>query len=65
MKAVVLSAHGGAENFRLAELPVPSLRKGDVRIRVRSVSFNPVDYQIRKGQPEARNVTSPILGRDL
>jgi NADPH2:quinone reductase len=53
------------ENFRLAELPVPSLRKGDVRIRVRSVSFNPVDYQIRKGQPEARNVTSPILGRDL
>ncbi len=65
MKAVTLSAHGGAENFRLAELPVPSLRKGDVRIRVRSVSFNPVDYQIRKGQPEARNVTSPILGRDL
>jgi NADPH2:quinone reductase len=65
MKAVILTAHGGAENFRLAELPVPSLRKGEVRIRVRSVSFNPVDYQIRKGQPEARNVTSPILGRDL
>ncbi len=65
MKAVTLSAHGGAENFRLAELPLPPLRKGDVRIRLRAVSFNPVDCQIRKGQAEARNVTSPILGRDL
>jgi NADPH:quinone reductase-like Zn-dependent oxidoreductase len=65
MKAITLSAHGGSENFRLAELPLPPLRKGDVRIRVRSVSFNPVDYQIRKGQAEGRNVTSPVLGRDL
>ena len=44
---------------------LPPLRKGDVRIRLSAVSFNPVDYQIRKGQSEARNVTSPILGRDL
>ncbi len=65
MKAITLSAHGGPENFRLAELPLPPLRKGDVRIRVCSVSFNPVDYQIRKGQAEGRNVTSPVLGRDL
>jgi NADPH:quinone reductase len=65
MKAVTLSAHGGPENFHLTELPLPLLRKGDVRIRVRSVSFNPVDYQIRKGRAESRNVTSPVLGRDL
>lgn len=65
MKAVILGAHGGAENFRLAELPLPPLRNGDVRIRVRSASFNPVDYQIRKGLAESCNVTSPILGRDL
>src|SRR5215469_15446791 len=65
MKAIVLAAHGGSENFRLAELPLPTLRRGDVRIKVRSVSFNPVDYQIRKGLAESRNVSSPILGRDL
>ena len=65
MKAIVLTAHGSAENFQEAELPVPELRPGDVRIRVKAVSFNPVDYQIRKGQPEGRYVTSNILGRDL
>ncbi|MGO1080675.1 quinone oxidoreductase family protein [Inquilinus sp. CA228] len=65
MRAIVLSAHGGTDNFRLAELPIPPLRPGDVRIRVRSVAFNPVDAQIRRGGPEGRMVRSPILGRDL
>jgi NADPH:quinone reductase-like Zn-dependent oxidoreductase len=66
VKAVVLDRAGGSENFRLAELPIPPLRKGDVRIRVAAVSFNPVDYQIRKALPEARSTTFPvILGRDL
>jgi NADPH2:quinone reductase len=65
MQAITLSAHGGPDNFRLAELPIPPLRPGDVRIRVRSVAFNPVDAQIRRGGPEGRMVRSPILGRDL
>ena len=65
MKAVVLGAFGGAENFRDAELPLPQLRRGDVRIRVRAASFNPVDYQIRRGGAESRSASSMILGRDL
>ena len=65
MKAITLRAHGSADNFAVADLPMPALRPGDVRIRVRAVSFNPVDYQIRRGLPEGRNVTSNILGRDL
>jgi NADPH:quinone reductase len=46
-------------------LPLPEVRQGDVRIKVKAVSFNPVDYQIRKGQPESSYIQSMILGRDL
>jgi NADPH:quinone reductase-like Zn-dependent oxidoreductase len=65
MKAIVLSAFGSADNFVAADLPIPDVRPGEVRIRVRAVSFNPVDYQIRKGQPESMHLRSMILGRDL
>jgi NADPH2:quinone reductase len=65
MKAIVLGAFGSSDNFHATELPIPELRPGDVRIRVKAASFNPVDYQIRKGGPEGRNVKSMILGRDL
>lgn len=65
MKAIVLSAFGSADNFTAADLPLPVVRTGDVRIKVKAISFNPVDYQIRQGQPESRHLRSMILGRDL
>ncbi len=65
MKAIVLSAFGSADNFAVADLPMPAVRKGEVRIKVKAIAFNPVDYQIRKGQPESSLVRSMILGRDL
>lgn len=65
MKAIVLRSFGGADNFAAAELPVPEVRPGEVRVKVRAVSFNPVDYQIRKGGPESSHLRSMVLGRDL
>ncbi len=65
MKAIVLSSFGSADNFTAADLPIPDVRTGELRIKVKTVSFNPVDYQIRKGQPESRYVRSMILGRHL
>jgi NADPH:quinone reductase len=65
MKAIVLNSFGSANNFALADLPIPELREGELRVRIKAVSFNPVDYQIRKGQPESRLLQSMILGRDL
>lgn len=44
---------------------MPEVRAGEVRIKVKAMSFNPVDYQIRMGQPEGRPAQSMILGRDL
>jgi len=65
MKAIVLRGFGGAENFDAARVPVPALRRGDVRIRVKAISFNPVDCQIRRGGAESRDAPSMILGRDV
>jgi NADPH:quinone reductase len=65
MKAVILRAFGSADNFEDADLPLPELRPGDVRIKVSAASFNPIDYQIRKGGPEGRSANAMILGRDL
>src|SRR5262245_17620928 len=66
MRAIVLKAPGGVENFELAELPEPALRSGDVRIRVAAVSFNPVDVQIRRGDIALGTAGGPlVLGRDL
>ncbi len=56
MKAIVLSLFGSADNFAVANLPIPEVRQGEVRIKVKTVSFNPVDYQIRKGQPESSHI---------
>jgi NADPH:quinone reductase len=65
MKAIVLSSFGSADNFAATNLPIPEVHSGEVRIKVKAVSFNPVDYQIRKGQPESSHIRSMILGRDL
>ena len=65
MKAIILREYGGRENFEMTELPIPPIPKGQIRIKIKAVSFNPVDYQIRKGLPESRSVASNILGRDL
>jgi NADPH:quinone reductase-like Zn-dependent oxidoreductase len=65
MKAIILREYGSIDNFEIADLPIPEIQKGQIRIKIKAVSFNPVDYQIRKGLSESRLVTSNILGRDL
>ncbi|AUX47650.1 uncharacterized protein SOCE26_091720 [Sorangium cellulosum] len=49
MRAILLREFGGVEHFYEAELPAPAVRAGDVLVRVRAASFNPVDYKRRAG----------------
>ncbi len=65
MKAIVLLAAGGTDQFRLVDVPTPALRRGDVRIKVKSIAFNPVDCQVRQHLPANGPIGSNILGRDL
>ncbi|MBW1960333.1 MAG: NADP-dependent oxidoreductase [Deltaproteobacteria bacterium] len=63
MKAIVLESFGGVENFRWRDWPMPEPKSGEVRIRVRAISVNPVDYKMRKGLiPSELPV---VLGRDV
>lgn len=65
MKAVVLKGFGGVENFTMQEVQDPVISDDQILVKVKACSFNPADYQIRKGGPEANAVSSMILGRDL
>jgi len=65
MKAIILREYGNADNLNWQICQFPQSTKGQVRIKLKAVSFNPVDYQIRKGLPEGKFVRSNILGRDL
>ncbi len=65
MKAVTLKEYGSSDNFEMADIPIPTIQKGQIRIKIKAISFNPVDHQIRKGLPEGRLLKSNILGRDL
>jgi NADPH:quinone reductase-like Zn-dependent oxidoreductase len=64
MRAIVLTAFGSAEHFRLAELARPEPLPGEVRIRIHAVSFNPSDYQRRRGSVTAGPLPI-ILGSDV
>lgn len=65
MKAIRIHEFGGPEVLRVEELAAPEPGPGEVLIRVRASSVNPVDYKIRNGgylPPERLPLT---LGRDV
>ena len=45
MKALVLDRPGKPSTLRMADVAVPEPGDGEVRVRVRAVSLNPVDYK--------------------
>lgn len=64
MKALILNAFGGPENFHLADVPVPPVDPGTVLIRAAAASLNPADISIRKGTPFSPALPA-ILGADI
>ena len=63
MRAIILTAYGTTDNFRLGDLPRPEPQPGEVRIRIHATAFNPTDYQKRQGVG-ARGTLPLILGID-
>ncbi|MFE3764503.1 NADP-dependent oxidoreductase [Streptomyces sp. NPDC059104] len=54
MRAVILSAYGGSDVLRVAEVPTPQPGDGQVRIRVAAAALNPADALIRSGALASR-----------
>ncbi|WP_431258032.1 NADP-dependent oxidoreductase [Roseateles chitinivorans] len=49
MKAVRIHAFGGPEVLRYEDVPMPTLKPGEVLVRVRAVAINPPDWYLRDG----------------
>jgi len=57
MKAVLFETHGDIDVLSHRDWPTPSLRTGDVLVKVRAVGLNYLDIFARRGMP---NVTIPL-----
>lgn len=64
MKAAIIRAFGGAEQFELADMPKPVPGPKQVLVRVSAASVNPVDYKIRRNGSWAGIPLPGILGYD-
>lgn len=49
MRAVVVDRYGGPDVARLAEVPTPAPKAGEVRIRVRATAVTAGDWRLRSG----------------
>lgn len=68
MKAVVLYEYGDVNKLQVEnDQQEPPFGPGEVRVRVRATSINPIDWKLRSGAARARIPLEfpAILGRDL
>jgi len=66
MKAMVVREFGGPEVFEWRDVPRPAAGSGEVLVRVKASSVNPVDTKIRSGMLAAIAPEAPtILGCDM
>lgn len=68
MKAIILEQAGGVENLLLRETEAPKAGQGEVLIRTKAISINPVDWKTRKGTGiygRLKEQLPLILGWDL
>ncbi|MFL6236461.1 MAG: NADP-dependent oxidoreductase [Thermoanaerobaculia bacterium] len=50
MKAAVIDAYGGSDRLQVREVPEPGEPgPGQIRLRVRAASVNPIDWKMRRG----------------
>jgi NADPH:quinone reductase-like Zn-dependent oxidoreductase len=68
MKAIVLKTAGNVEHLDYVELEKPTIKDGEVLIKVKAISINPVDVKSRQGKGVYGRIKeeSPlILGWDI
>src|SRR6266404_6739104 len=64
MKAIVFSAHGGAEVLKFSDAPDPRVRANEVLLKVRACALNHLDLWVRAGIP-LKYPMPHILGSDI
>lgn len=65
MKAIRFHEHGGPEVLRYEDLPDPSPKPNEVKLRVKAVALNHLDIWLRKGLPGVKVPLPKIGGCDI
>jgi len=65
MKAVRFHEHGGPEVLRYEDVPGPTPRPTEVKLRVKAVALNHLDIWLRKGLPAVKVPLPKIGGCDI
>jgi len=67
MKTVIINKYGDAQVLEIADLPKPTISKGELLIRNKATSVNPVDWKVRRGDLKFLTGKSfpKILGGDF
>lgn len=64
MKAITLKENGGVENFKLAEIDKPTISAGEVLVKVKAISINPVDAGVRRDKATLQRMLRPREGEE-
>ncbi|WP_326984242.1 NADP-dependent oxidoreductase [Chryseobacterium sp. MYb264] len=68
MKAIVLKEAGNVDNLEYVELAKPTINEGEVLVKVKAISINPVDVKSRAGKGVYGRIKTEnplILGWDI
>ena len=65
MKAVTFHRHGGPERLTLEDVPLPTLKAGEVLVRVKACALNHLDVWLRQGIPNFPITLPHISGCDV
>ncbi|PZU83310.1 MULTISPECIES: NADP-dependent oxidoreductase [Chryseobacterium] len=68
MKSIVLKEAGSVENLEYVELAKPTINEGEVLIKIKAISINPVDVKSRAGKGVYGRIKTEnplILGWDI
>src|ERR1700687_4162826 len=65
MKAIVFHQHGAPRVLKYEDAPEPTLRAGDVLVRVKSCALNHLDLWVRRGIPGVAIPLPHIPGSDV
>jgi NADPH:quinone reductase-like Zn-dependent oxidoreductase len=61
MKAFTQYRYGGPEVLQLEEIPKPTIKKGDLLVRVYANSANPADWHLMRGTPKFARLVFGLL----
>jgi alcohol dehydrogenase len=62
MKAIIADKEG---KLHLEKVNSPTVKEGELLIKIIASGFNPIDYQMLENELERKLMHSPILGREL